>query len=81
MPLRGGLYCELHEVALMCAVRKAQVYCKHTREAVLIGDFWVNFQQEAQGPGALLDRMENNDHIELDNIEIYMYLSLWDLLF
>ncbi len=27
-------------------------------------------QQEAQGLGALLDKMEDNDHIKLDNIEI-----------
>ena len=38
--------------------------------------FVTVFQQEAQGLGALLDKMEDNDQIELDNIEIYMYLSL-----
>ncbi len=27
-------------------------------------------EQEAQGFGALLDKMEDNDHIKLDNIEI-----------
>ncbi len=26
--------------------------------------------QEAQGLGALLDKMEDNDHIKMDNIEI-----------
>ncbi len=29
-----------------------------------------NFKQEAQGLVALLDKMEDNDRIELDNIEI-----------
>ncbi len=36
-------------------------------------------EQEAQGLGILLDKMEDNDHIKLDNyhnIQIYMYLSL-----
>ena len=27
-------------------------------------------RQKAQGLGALLDKMEDNDHIKLDNIEI-----------
>ncbi len=27
-------------------------------------------KQEAQGLGALLEKMEDNDHIKLDNIEI-----------
>ena len=27
-------------------------------------------KKEAQGLGALLDKMEDNDHIKLDNIEI-----------
>ncbi len=27
-------------------------------------------KQEAQGLGALLDKMEDNDHIKLDNIEV-----------
>ena len=29
-----------------------------------------NLKQEAQGLGALHDKMEDNDHIKLDNIEI-----------
>ncbi len=29
-----------------------------------------NIEQEAQELGALLDKMEDNDHIKLDNIEI-----------
>ncbi len=36
----------------------------------------VKIQQETQGLGALLDKMEDNDHIKLDNIEIQMYISL-----
>ena len=28
------------------------------------------FKQEAQGLGALLDKMEDNDHTKLDNTEI-----------
>ncbi len=30
----------------------------------------VQEKQEAQGLGALLDKMQDNDHIKLDNIEI-----------
>ncbi len=29
-----------------------------------------NLKQEAQGLGALLDKLEDNDHIKLNNIEI-----------
>ncbi len=30
----------------------------------------MNISQEAQGLGALLDKMKDNEHIKLDNIEI-----------
>ncbi len=30
----------------------------------------IEQKQEVQGLGALLDKMEDNDHIKLDNIEI-----------
>ncbi len=30
----------------------------------------LKLKQEAQGLGALLDNMEDNDHIELDNIDV-----------
>ncbi len=33
------------------------------------------YEQEAQGLSALLDKMVDNDHIKLDNIGLYMYLS------
>ncbi len=33
--------------------------------------FGKDYKQEAQGHGALLDKMEDNDHIKLDNTEIY----------
>ncbi len=32
--------------------------------------FYYKISQEAQGLGALLDKMEDNDHVKLDNIEI-----------
>ncbi len=40
--------------------------------AVLDQDLTIGIQvkQEAQGLGALLDNMEDNDYIKLDNIEI-----------
>ncbi len=31
---------------------------------------FLNLKQEAQGLGVLLDKMEDNGHIKLDNIEI-----------
>ncbi len=33
-------------------------------------DWRRKVKQEAQGLGALLDKTEDNDHIQLDNIEI-----------
>ncbi len=47
-------------------LRLALTYYQHKQ--ILKEPMWL--QQEAQGLGAVLDKMEDNDHIKLDNIEI-----------
>ena len=37
---------------------------------IYLHQFHPKYKQEAQGLGALLDKMGDNDHIKLDNIEI-----------
>ncbi len=36
----------------------------------------LHIEQEAQGLGALLDKMEDNDHIKLDNRDLDVSLTL-----
>ncbi len=60
------MYCIPSSVSLLSTILHISIiYIVHLLQ-------YTSLKQEAQGLGALLDNMEDNDHIKLDNIEIYM---------